>query len=113
MKRFSRSGIDESNPVRVIDAFADAELGFEGVKPAATGGLLAILYPSWSSTSMATSAGSVESAAGTRSGAQRRGDVAVWSVGTGPRDGCGLAQRTSTPARLPNTLRQGKPRRRI
>jgi len=33
--------IDESNPVRVIDAFADAldlgELGFEGVEPAATG----------------------------------------------------------------------------
>jgi transposase len=33
--------VDESNPVRVIDAFVDAlnvsELGFEGVKPAATG----------------------------------------------------------------------------
>lgn len=33
--------IDESNPVRVIDVFVDAldlaELGFEGVKPAATG----------------------------------------------------------------------------
>jgi transposase len=33
--------VDESNPVRVIDAFADAlnlgELGFEGVEPAATG----------------------------------------------------------------------------
>ena len=33
--------IDESNPVRVIDAFVDAldlaELGFEGVEPAATG----------------------------------------------------------------------------
>jgi transposase len=33
--------IDESNPVRVIDAFADAldlsELGFDGVEPAATG----------------------------------------------------------------------------
>lgn len=34
--------IDESNPVRVIDAFVDAldlaELGFDGVEPAATGG---------------------------------------------------------------------------
>ena len=34
--------IDESNPVRVIDAFVDAldlgEMGFEGVEPAATGG---------------------------------------------------------------------------
>ncbi|MGA7450887.1 MAG: transposase, partial [Rhodoplanes sp.] len=33
--------IDESNPVRVIDAFVDAtdlaELGFDGVEPAATG----------------------------------------------------------------------------
>ena len=33
--------IDESNPVRVIDAFVDAldlaEMGFEGVEPAATG----------------------------------------------------------------------------
>jgi transposase len=33
--------VDESNPVRVIDAFVDAldlaELGFEGVEPAATG----------------------------------------------------------------------------
>src|SRR5262245_65905601 len=33
--------VDESNPVRVIDAFVDAlnvaELGFEGVRPAATG----------------------------------------------------------------------------
>ena len=33
--------VDESNPVRVIDAFVDAlnvaELGFEGVKPAVTG----------------------------------------------------------------------------
>jgi hypothetical protein len=32
--------VDESNPVRVIDAFDAlnvAELGFEGVKPAATG----------------------------------------------------------------------------
>ena len=33
--------IDESNPVRVIDAFADAldlaELGFDSVEPAATG----------------------------------------------------------------------------
>ena len=33
--------IDESNPVRVIDAFVEAldlaELGFEGVEPAATG----------------------------------------------------------------------------
>jgi transposase len=32
--------VDESNPVRVIDAFVDAlnvaELGFEGVEPAAT-----------------------------------------------------------------------------
>jgi transposase len=39
--------IDESNPVRVIDAFVDAldlaVLGFEGVAPAATGGLLTIL----------------------------------------------------------------------
>ena len=34
--------IDASNPVRVIDAFVDAldlaELGFDGVEPAATGG---------------------------------------------------------------------------
>ena len=34
--------IDEDNPVRVIDAFVEAldlaELGFEGVDPAATGG---------------------------------------------------------------------------
>ena len=33
--------VDESNPVRVIDAFADAldlaKLGFSGVEPAATG----------------------------------------------------------------------------
>src|SRR5262249_47410138 len=33
--------VDESNPVRVIDAFVDAlnvaELGFDGVEPAATG----------------------------------------------------------------------------
>ena len=33
--------IDESNPVRVIDAFVDAlalaDLGFDGVEPAATG----------------------------------------------------------------------------
>jgi hypothetical protein len=33
--------IDESNPVRAIDAFVDAlnlvEMGFEGVEPAATG----------------------------------------------------------------------------
>jgi transposase len=33
--------IDESNPVRVIDVFVDAldlaEMGFEGVEPAATG----------------------------------------------------------------------------
>jgi transposase len=33
--------VDESNPVRVIDAFVDAlnvaDLGFEGVEPAATG----------------------------------------------------------------------------
>ncbi len=33
--------IDESNPIRVIDAFVDAlnvaELGFDGVEPAATG----------------------------------------------------------------------------
>jgi transposase len=33
--------IDESNPVRVIDAFVDAldlaEMSFEGVEPAATG----------------------------------------------------------------------------
>ena len=33
--------IDESNPVRVIDAFVDAldlaELGFDGLEPAATG----------------------------------------------------------------------------
>ena len=33
--------IDESNPVQVIDTFVDAldfaELGFEGVEPAATG----------------------------------------------------------------------------
>ena len=36
--------VDESNPVRLIDAFVDAlnvaELGFEGVKPAATGAAL-------------------------------------------------------------------------
>ena len=52
--------VDESNPVRVIDAFVDAldlaDLGFDGVEPAA----------------------------GTRSGAQCRGDVAAWSVGAGP-----------------------------
>ena len=33
--------VDESNPIRVIDAFVDAlnvaELGFDGVEPAATG----------------------------------------------------------------------------
>jgi hypothetical protein len=36
-----RDWIDENNPVRVIDAFADAvdlaELGFDGVEAAATG----------------------------------------------------------------------------
>jgi hypothetical protein len=36
--------VDESNPVRVIDAFVDAlnvaELGFDGVEPAATGVLM-------------------------------------------------------------------------
>ena len=53
--------VDESNPVRVIDAFVDAlnvaELGFEGVEPAATG--RPSYHPSslLSSTSMATSTG--------------------------------------------------------
>src|SRR5262249_13275377 len=36
--------------------------------------------------------GAVESAAGTRGGAQRRGDVAAWSVSAGPQDDCGLPQ---------------------
>src|SRR5215468_12409791 len=36
--------------------------------------------------------GAVEPAAGTRSGAQRRGDVAAGSVGAGPQDDCGLPQ---------------------
>jgi transposase len=39
--------VDENNAVRVVDAFVDmldlAELGFEGVEPAETGGLLIIL----------------------------------------------------------------------
>ena len=53
--------VDESNPVRVIDAFVDAlnvgELGFDGIEPAATGRpsyhASCLLKP----TSMATSTG--------------------------------------------------------
>src|SRR5215813_9856757 len=52
--------VDESNPVRVIDAFVDAlnvaERGFEGVKPPAKGRPI-ILRASCNSTSMATSTG--------------------------------------------------------
>jgi len=36
--------------------------------------------------------GAVEPPAGTRSGAQRRGDVAGWSSGAGSQDDCGLPQ---------------------
>src|SRR5262245_7929478 len=86
--------VDESNPVRVIDAFVDAldlaELGFDSVEPAATG------RPSFGSLEAVhlrlPQSGAVEPSAGTRSGAQPRGAVAAWSVGAGPQDDCGLPQ---------------------
>ena len=79
--------VDESNPVRVIDAFVDAlnlaELGFDRVKPAATG------RPSYHPSCLlnlyiyGSQPGAVEPPAGTPSGTQRRGDVAARSVGAG------------------------------
>src|SRR5262245_54979563 len=88
--------VDESNPVRVIDAFVDAlnvaELGFEGVEPAATGQLLSSFMPLEALHLWLPQPGAVEPAAGTRGGAQRRGDVAAGSVGAGPQDDCGLPQ---------------------
>ena len=82
--------VDESNPVRVIDAFVDAlnvaELSFGGVELAATG------RPSYHPSSLLKLyiygyLNRVQPTAGTRSGAQRRGDVVARSVGGGP-GGC-------------------------
>src|SRR5215468_2242772 len=85
--------VDESNPVRVIDAFVDAldiaELGFEGVEPAVTG------RPSYHPSCLLKLyiygyLNRVQSSR--RSWAQPRGDVAAGSIGSGPQDDCGLPQ---------------------
>src|SRR5262245_975194 len=89
--------VDESNPVRVIDAFVDAldigELGFDGVEPAATG------RPSYHPSCLLKlyiygylNRGAVEPAARTRSGAQPRGDGVARSIGARPQDDCRLPQ---------------------
>src|SRR5436190_4114256 len=77
--------IDESNPVRVVDAFVDAldlaELGFDGVVSEVTGrpsyhpSALLKLYL-WLSQPSA-----IEPAAGARDGSQSRGDLASWPIG--------------------------------
>src|SRR5689334_14903247 len=74
--------VDESNSVRVVDAFVDAldiaELGFAGVEPAVTG------RPSYHPSCLLKrlpEPGAVEPPAGTRSGAQCGGDVGTRSVG--------------------------------
>src|SRR5215813_305066 len=89
--------VDESNPVRVIDAFVDAlkigELGFEGVKPAATGrpsyhpSCLLKLYI-YGYLNRVQSSRRLEREAG-------RNVEVMWllgSVGAGPQDDCGLPQ---------------------
>jgi transposase len=79
--------VGEENPVRVIEVFIDeldlAALGFSGMTPAATGRpayhpstLLKIYLPLRLSQSPA-----VEPAAGTRSAAQYRADVADRAAG--------------------------------
>src|SRR5262245_14089446 len=89
--------VEESNPVRVIDAFVDAlnvgELGFDGVEPAVTG------RPSYHPSCLLKLyiygyLNRVQSSrpAGARSGAQSGGDVATRSVGARPQDDCGLPQ---------------------
>src|SRR5580698_8860399 len=77
--------IDESNPVRMIDAFVDAldlaEMSFEGVEPAATGrpsyhpSVLLKLY-----------------IYGYLNRAQCRGHVAAGSARSRSQDNCGLPQ---------------------
>jgi transposase len=90
--------VDESNPVRVIDAFVDAlniaEPGFEGVERAVTGrpschpSCLLKLYIYGYLNRGVQSSRRLEREAG----AQPRGDVAAWSVGARPQDDCGLPQ---------------------
>src|SRR6516165_10477038 len=87
--------VDESNPVRVIDAFVDAlniaELGFEGGQAGGDGAaVLSSVMPLEALHLWLPQPCAVEPAAGTRGGAQRRGDVAAGSVGAGPQDDCGL-----------------------
>src|SRR5262249_26738615 len=88
--------VDESNPVRVIDAFVDAlnvaELGFEGVEPAATG------RPSYHPSSLLKLyiygyLNRVQSSRRLEREAGRNVEV-MRLLGrlTGPQDGCGLPQ---------------------
>jgi transposase len=86
--------IDDSNPVRVIDAFVDAlnlaELGFDSVEPAATGrpsyhpSVLLKLYI-YGYLNRVQSSRRLEREAG-------RNVEVMWSVGPGPQDDCGLPQ---------------------
>src|SRR6478609_4002879 len=83
--------VDEENPVRVIEAFIDeldlAALGFSGMTPAATGrpayhpSTLLKIYLYGYLTLRLPQPHSVEPAAGTRSAAQCRADVADRAAG--------------------------------
>jgi hypothetical protein len=78
--------IDESNPVRAVDAFVDAldlaELGFDGVVPEVTGRPSSLGFAEavhlWLSQPSA-----IEPAAGARGGSQSRGDLASRPIGPG------------------------------
>ena len=83
--------IDESNPVRVIDAFVDAldlaELGFDGVEPAATGRPCLSSFGSLEALHLRLSQPrAVEPAAGARGGSQSRSDVAARPARPRPQD---------------------------
>src|SRR5438876_5293901 len=89
----------EENPVRRIEVFIDeldlAALGFSGMTPAATGrpAGLSSFDAAEDLPLRLSQPHSVQPAAGTRSSAQYRADVAHRPAGAGLQDDCRLPQR--------------------
>src|SRR6516165_2074876 len=83
--------VDETNPVRVIDAFVDAlnlaELGFEGVEPADTGRSLSSFGSVEALCLRLSQPGAVEPAPRARDRPQCRADVAAWPACPRPQNG--------------------------
>src|SRR6516162_7775979 len=98
--------VDETNPVRVIDAFVDAlnlaELGFEGVEPADTGRSLSSFGSVEALCLRLSQPGAVEPAARARDRPQCRADVAARPARPRPQDGRRFSegQRTCDPPGL-------------